>query len=65
MHSQLTQEKRCQMEALVSTGAKQAVIIAAILDVHRNAAQDAALRRKAQEAPRRPGVERKLTRNCV
>ena len=64
MHSQLTQEKRCQMEALVSTGAKQAVI-AAILDVHRNAAQDAALRRKAQEAPRRPGVERKLTRNCV
>ena len=33
MHSQLTQEKRCQMEALVSTGAKQAVI-AAILDVH-------------------------------
>ena len=32
MHSQLTQKQRCQMEALVSTGAKQAVI-AAILGV--------------------------------
>ena len=33
MHSQLTQEQRCQIEALVSTGAKQ-MVIAAILGVH-------------------------------